>query len=96
MRCVLKETCVLTFTPTQVARYAFALQLENFATMEDTVPLSTMPLQFTIMVYNSLDPCDAIPTLVEPTPECDSTLYACGGKPWTKTSIAENGTSSAR
>ena len=37
--------------------YAVALQIEDFASTTDTVPLSSIPLQFIIEVFNSTAPC---------------------------------------
>ena len=37
--------------------YAVALQIEDFASKTDTVPLSSIPLQFVIEVFNSSAPC---------------------------------------
>ena len=37
--------------------YAVALQIEDFASTTDTVPLSSIPLQFVIEVFNSTAPC---------------------------------------
>ena len=37
--------------------YAVALQIEDFASITDTVPLSSIPLQFVIEVFNSTVPC---------------------------------------
>ena len=37
--------------------YAVALQIEDFASITDTVPLSSIPLQFVIEVFNSTAPC---------------------------------------
>ena len=37
--------------------YAVALQIEDFASNTDTVPLSSIPLQFVVEVYSSSLPC---------------------------------------
>ena len=37
--------------------YAVALQIEDFASTTDTVPLSSIPLQFVIEVFNFAAPC---------------------------------------
>ena len=37
--------------------YAVALEIEDFASTTDTVPLSSIPLQFVIEVFYSTAPC---------------------------------------
>ena len=50
--------CNLLYTANEtIGLYAVALQIEDFASRTDTVPLSSIPLQFVIEVYSSTAPC---------------------------------------
>ena len=50
--------CNLQYTANEtIGVYAVALQIEDFASTTDTVPLSSIPLQFVIEVFNSTAPC---------------------------------------
>ena len=50
--------CNLQYTANEtIGLYAVALQIEDFASTTDTVPLSSIPLQFIIEVYSSTAPC---------------------------------------
>ena len=44
-----------------------ALQVEDFASSTDTVPLSSVPLQFVASVFTSDHLCDDRPEFVAPT-----------------------------
>ncbi len=50
--------------------YAVALQIEDFASSQDKVPLSSIPLQFLVHVFPSTEACDGSqPEFVGETPE---------------------------
>ena len=50
--------CNIQYTANETTGlYAVALQIEDFASTADTLPLSSIPLQFIIEVYNSTAPC---------------------------------------
>ena len=50
--------CNIQYTANETTGlYAVALQIEDFASTADTLPLSSIPLQFIIEVYNSTEPC---------------------------------------
>ena len=51
----------------EIGRYAVAIQIEDFASPTDTIPMSSVPLQFLILVYNSSEPCSSRPELVSST-----------------------------
>ena len=50
--------CNIQYTANETTGlYAVALQIEDFASKTDTEPLSSIPLQFVIEVFNSSAPC---------------------------------------
>ncbi len=44
-----------------------ALQVEDFASAADTIPLSSVPLQFIVSVFTSAGACTSRPEFVPPT-----------------------------
>ena len=63
------DTCVFTYDATrQTAGYkAAAIMLEDFPP-NSTVPLSTVALQFLVLVYTSKEPCSSRPVFIPPSP----------------------------
>ena len=60
--------CTLQYTATgSLGWYAVALQIEDFASTTDTVPLSSIPVQFLVQVFSSIQPCSAQPVFVGST-----------------------------
>ena len=56
--CCRSKVCNLQYTADEaIGLYAVALQIEDFASTTDTVPLSSIPLQFIIEVFSSTAPC---------------------------------------
>ena len=50
--------CNIQYTANETTGlYAVALQIEDFASTTDTIPLSSIPLQFIIEVFSSTAPC---------------------------------------
>ena len=50
--------CNIQYTANETTGlYAVALQIEDFASTADTLPLSSIPLQFIIEVFSSTAPC---------------------------------------
>ena len=50
--------CNIQYTANETTGlYAVALQIEDFASTTDSVPLSSIPLQFIIEVFSSTAPC---------------------------------------
>ena len=57
--------------------YAVAIQIEDFASSTDTVPLSSIPLQFLVKV-NSVGSCGTEPVIVDATlPDGASSVVLC-------------------
>ena len=52
----------------QTGHYAIAVQVEDFASPTDVTPLSSVPVQFLALVFNSTQPCSSRPELVGTTP----------------------------
>ena len=44
--------------------YAVALQIEDYATPTDVMPLSSVPVQFLVLVFSSEGPCSQKPGFV--------------------------------
>ena len=60
--------CSLQYDATgSVGWYAVALQIEDFASTTDTIPLSSIPVQFLVNVFTSSQPCSAQPVFVGST-----------------------------
>ena len=76
--------------------YAVALQIEDFASPTDTTPLSSVPLQFLVLVFTSNQPCSSRPEFVGVT-RLDGT---CVGVPfnttWSEPIIAQSGADDVR
>ncbi|XP_071124630.1 integrin beta-like protein C [Mytilus edulis] len=59
-----ESSCVLSYNATSsLGWYAVALQIEDFQKSSDTVPLSSVPLQFLIVVAKSSESCASRPVL---------------------------------
>ncbi|XP_052062244.1 integrin beta-like protein C isoform X2 [Mytilus californianus] len=59
-----ESSCILTYNATtSVGWYAVALQIEDFKNPSDTVPLSSVSMQFLIVVGNSSEMCASRPVL---------------------------------
>ena len=57
--------CVLRYEATgRTGWYAVALQIEDFASATDLIPLSSVPVQFLVLVRISSDPCSSRPEFV--------------------------------
>lgn len=65
----------------QVGWYAVAVQIEDFAKPNDTEPLSSIPLQFLVRVFESDNNCTNKPEFIEPTRIATS----CVGVPFNAT-----------
>ena len=44
-----------------------AIQIEDFASPSDTIPMSSVPLQFIVSVFTSTEVCTSMPEFVPPT-----------------------------
>ncbi|KAJ8031546.1 Neurogenic locus notch-like protein 1 [Holothuria leucospilota] len=76
-----EDTCTLEWTPTgNTGWYGYALQIEDYITSTDTIPLSSIPLQFLIYVFDGAAACNAKPTFVSPTPPGGSCILVQPGE----------------
>ncbi|KAL3881472.1 hypothetical protein ACJMK2_027911 [Sinanodonta woodiana] len=78
---VLNETtCTVTFDATgSKGYYALAIQVEDF-TSGSTIPLSSVPIQFLVYVYNSTLGCNSVPEFLPPTrPNRDTVIVNPNG-----------------
>ena len=56
---VLQNSCVLTYTATgALGWYGVAIQMEDFISLTNTTPLSSVPIQFLLYVYSDGLPCN--------------------------------------
>ena len=70
--------------------YAVALQIEDFASAQDKVPLSSIPLQFLVHVFPSTESCDENqPEFVGETPEDDAHVVVLLGQQYQAKLVAE-------
>ena len=84
------QQCKLTVGkegPKQTGFYVVALQIEDFKDNSDT-PMSSIPLQFLVEIYDSTDECGAGPVFVPPTPEDGETVDLLVGSTWTQDIVA--------
>ena len=73
-----------------------ALQIEDFASATDPVPLSSVPLQFLILVFSSTAPCTRRPELVEPTRVDRSCIGVPFNTTWREPLVAQSGAEGVR
>ncbi|XP_052794287.1 uncharacterized protein LOC128227619 isoform X2 [Mya arenaria] len=65
-----EKTCTMSYKATQRGIFAVALQIEDFASTESTVPFSSIPLQFLVRVESCKGcTCEREPEFVDPTPK---------------------------
>ena len=76
--------------------YAVALQIEDFASPSDTIPLSSVPLQFLVLVFTSSAPCASRPEFVEPTRVDGSCVGVPFNTTWHEPLIAQSGAEGVR
>lgn len=63
-----KPQCTLFYEATgSSGYYGVAIQIEDFATETSTIPLSSVPIQFLVLVYSSNAPCSSQPEFVGTT-----------------------------
>ena len=64
----IQRECRITYSATEyVGFYAVAAMIEDFASPTDSQPLSSIPLQFLVYVFNSNEACDERPEFPEYT-----------------------------
>lgn len=70
----LNSNCTLEFdaTDARLGWYAVAIQIEDFKSLEETQPLSSIPIQFLILVEDGLNgvECKEEPRIIEPLDTC--------------------------
>ncbi|XP_071812538.1 uncharacterized protein [Apostichopus japonicus] len=57
-----EDTCILTWTPTEIGLFGAAFQIEDFINPSSTTPLSSIPLQFLFEVFLGDGSCAEAPT----------------------------------
>ena len=66
------DTCSIMYTANKGVGYrAAAIMIEDFLP-GSTVPMSSVGLQFLVLVIDSMEPCSDTPEFIPPTPEDDS------------------------
>ena len=85
------DSCSFTYTANQgVGFRAAAIVIEDFLP-GSTVPMSSVALQFLVLVFNSTRPCSLAPEFIPPTPEDDSCVAIPPGETFHTTLVAESG-----
>jgi hypothetical protein len=81
----IQSQCELEYRATgqlQAGKYAVVLQIEDFVSPTDTIPLSSIPVQFIVHVFTPTpnQACSTLPELVDATPPsiCVSSLSYWG------------------
>ncbi|CAC5402582.1 unnamed protein product [Mytilus coruscus] len=62
-----ERECTISYSPKWTGWYGVAVQIEDFNSTESMEELSSVPLQFLVVVFNSNTTCASKPTFVEPT-----------------------------
>ncbi|XP_078329616.1 uncharacterized protein LOC111112680 [Crassostrea virginica] len=62
-----------------VGYYGVAIQIEDFANSSSFTPLSSIPLQFLVVIFNSSSTCSSAPTFISPTPSIGECFDAIQG-----------------
>ncbi|XP_033103598.1 integrin beta-like protein A [Anneissia japonica] len=93
LNAVLDEaTCTITYQAKyQVGWYAVALMIEDFASPLSTSPLSQIPLQFLVDVYNNAMPCSSAPYFIDPTPKDGACIAVPENETYFQTIVADSG-----
>ncbi|XP_048727704.2 mucin-4-like isoform X2 [Ostrea edulis] len=76
-----ETTCTIDYSSTTNSNgyYGVAIQIEDFATSSSTTPISSIPLQFLVEIFDSNSPCAAAPTFISPTPADNGCFEAVQG-----------------
>ncbi|KAL3883750.1 hypothetical protein ACJMK2_029984 [Sinanodonta woodiana] len=63
-----EDDCTITYSAVdKIGYYAVAIQMEDFHPIGAMTPLSSVPIQFLVDIYNSSQPCHLIPVFLSPT-----------------------------
>ena len=73
-----------------------SLQIEDFVSQTDIVPLSSVPLKFLILVFNSSLPCTRRPEFVEPTRVDGSCIGVPFNTTWQEPLVAQTSAQGVR
>ena len=88
--------CTISYSATgTIGLYAVAIQIEDFYSPLDTVPLSSIPLQFLVNVYRSTNTvtCPYLPTFVWPTRRNNACVGILVNTTFSDTIVAQSGCS---
>ena len=89
--------CTLQYSATgSTGWYAVALQIEDFVSTSSTIPLSSVPLQFLILVFTSTSSCNRRPEFVAPTRVDGSCIGIPFSTTWHESIIATSGAAGVR
>ena len=81
--------CIINYQG-DTGEYPVAIQVEDFAKPSDTIPLSSVPLQFVVNISPSNVPCVYLPPIfIPPTPPNGTCIPVVRGQTWLGTIIAQ-------
>ncbi|XP_048727710.2 uncharacterized protein LOC125645867 [Ostrea edulis] len=65
-----ETTCTLDYSSTSntPGYYGVAIQIEDFSSISSSTPLSSIPLQFLVEIFDSSIACASAPSFISPTP----------------------------
>uniref|UniRef100_K1PJG4 Deleted in malignant brain tumors 1 protein n=1 Tax=Magallana gigas TaxID=29159 RepID=K1PJG4_MAGGI len=92
------STCTLNYSASTSTSgyYAIAIQIEDFASSSSSTPLSSIPLQFLVEIFDSNSGCASAPTFISPTPPNGGCYEAVQGVALTIEIRIRTGTTSQR
>nr|XP_034323483.1 fibropellin-1-like isoform X4 [Crassostrea gigas] len=93
-----QSTCTLNYSASTSTSgyYAVAIQIEDFASSSSSTPLSSIPLQFLVEIFDSNSGCASAPTFISPTPPNGGCYEAVQGVALTIEIRIRTGTTSQR
>eukprot|EP00105_Crassostrea_gigas_P042845 XP_019926993.1 PREDICTED: uncharacterized protein LOC105338278 [Crassostrea gigas] len=93
-----QSTCTLNYSASTSTSgyYAIAIQIEDFASSSSSTPLSSIPLQFLVEIFDSNSGCASAPTFISPTPPNGGCYEAVQGVALTIEIRIRTGTTSQR
>ncbi|KAK3102417.1 hypothetical protein FSP39_011250 [Pinctada imbricata] len=86
-----EKACKLIYSTNiaEVGTYGLAIQVEDFTSQADTIPMSSVPVQFLIEVSNVVTSCDSIPTITDSNLSNENIIEIPSGSAYEERVVAE-------